>query len=346
MDKNFADRLLNAISEKKNPGCIGLDPRIDNIPEHIKRTAMKCYKDVEAVAEAFIAFNKQIIDAVHDIVPVVKPQMAFYEKYGSAGVRAFEETVNYAKEKGLIVIEDAKRNDIGTTAKAYADGHLGEVELCDGATTLMFDVDAITVNPYLGVDGIKPFTEACKKYKKGIFVLAKTSNPSSYELQDKIVKLENWQTEPIAKALEGIDIEEFSRRLVQGETPNYMHVATLINEWGQDLIGENGYSCIGAVVGATYPTEAEVLRKIIPKAWFLVPGYGAQGATAKDVIASFNEDGYGAIVNSSRGVIFAYQREPYKNKYSPKKFANASRAAALAMKEELIKSLEDADKLP
>ena len=346
--KNFADRLLEAIKEKENPSCVGLDPRIGNIPEHIRQEVLKRYgNNTEAVAKAIIKFNTVIIDAIADIIPAIKPQIAFYEKYGSYGIEAFERTVEYAKSKGLIVIEDAKRNDIGSTAQAYADGHLGKIELCDGSQISGFDVDAITVNAYLGIDGIKPFIESCEEFGKGIFILDKTSNPSAGDLQDKIVELEDWQVDLINECLEGTgiklsDLPQLQKVEEKNRAPNYVAMATLIHLWGKNLIGEKGYSSIGAVIGATYPQEAKLLRKIMPNTLILVPGYGAQGATAEDVVHSFNDDGYGAIVNSARGIIFAYQREPYKNRYSSEKFGDAARAAALDMKNAITQALKKA----
>jgi len=297
---NFADRLFEAIEKKQNPSVVGLDPRIAQIPEHIKEERLAKYGDTpQAVAASFLAFNKGIIDAVKGIVPAVKPQMAFYEQYGPYGVEAFQMTVEYAKKNGLIVIEDAKRNDIGSTAVAYANGHLGEVETIKGKAR-GFDVDAITVNSYLGTDGVKPFIEQAKN-GKGAFLLVKTSNPSSGELQDRHLK-------------EGATVYETMAKLVDG--------------WGSEVVGERGYSAIGAVVGATYPREALRLRLMMPKAPFLVPGYGAQGGGAMDTLPCFNDDGYGAIVNSSRGIIFAYQKRGGE-------YDNAARAAALDMKKDL-----------
>jgi len=319
---NFADRLLEAVREKKNPSCVGLDPRIELMPEQLKETSLRRYGNtLEAAANTIVEFNTMIIKAVADVVPAVKPQIAFYEQYGSAGIRAFEETVRYAKSQGLVVIEDAKRNDIGSTARAYADGHLGEVNLFRDSEARIFDVDAMTVNPYLGVDGIQPFIDSCKKYHKGIFVLARTSNPSARDLQDRTVESE-------------------------GRTIKmYIVVAMLIDEWGKELKGEKGYSSVGAVVGATYPKEARELRAVMHNSIFLVPGYGAQGARAEDVVHTFNEDGQGSIVNSSRGIIFAYRNEPYRTQYSSAKFRDAARAAALDMKREITEALARAEKL-
>lgn len=312
--KNFADRLLDAIDEKQNPSCVGLDPRFKNIPSFIREEQKEKYGTTfKAIATSFSEFNKVIIDSVEDIVPAVKPQMAFYEKYGSDGVRAFMDTVSYAKMKGLIVIEDAKRNDIGSTARAYSDGHLGTVEFWKDERRPCFDVDCITVNGYLGSDCIKPFIEDCKKHGKGIFVLVKTSNPSSGELQDI-----------------NIDTEETV----------YTRMTRLVDEWGQEVIGERGYSSIGAVVGATYPEQAKIARRLMSKANILVPGYGAQGAMGKDTIPNFNKDGYGAIVNSARGIIFAYQREPFKRDET--EFDRAARESAIAMKVDITSAMKDA----
>jgi orotidine-5'-phosphate decarboxylase len=344
--KNFADRLIEAIKEKENPSCVGLDPRIGSIPEHIRQDVLKRYgNNKEAVAEAIVKFNTEIIDAIADIVPAMKPQIAFYEKYGSHGIEAFEKTIDYAKSKGLLVIGDTKRNDIGSTAQAYADGHLGKIELCDGSQISGFDVDAMTVNAYLGIDGIKPFMEHCGKYRKGIFILDKTSNPSAGDLQDKTVELEDWQVDLINEHLQGVGVEpsdlpQMQKIKEKNRAPNYVLMATLIHSWGKNLIGEKGYSSVGAVIGATYPQEAKVLRKIMPNTLILVPGYGAQGATAEDVVHLFNDDGYGAIVNSARGIIFAYQKEPYKSRYSSEKFGDAARAAALDMKNDITQALK------
>ncbi len=316
---NLADRLLYAIDDKKNPSVVGLDPRLWRIPDHLKQKAKEETDDpFKAAGKAILEFNKGIIDAIHDIVPAVKPQVAFYEKYGAEGIKAFKETIDYAKNKGLIVIEDVKRNDIGSTAKAYASAHLGEVDIIDGKIP-SFDGDMVTVNPYLGSDGIDPFLDICKENSRGIFVLDKTSNPSSSELQDLVTK---------------------------DDKKIYEVMAELINEWGEDLVGERGYSSVGAVVGATYPEEAERLREIMHNNLFLVPGYGSQGGTADDVIPCFNEDGYGAIVNSSRGIDYAYEKEPFSDRYGPEEFDEASRKAALVMKEDIMDSLERGGKVP
>jgi orotidine-5'-phosphate decarboxylase len=309
---NYADRLLSAIEKKQNPSVVGLDPRLEQVPNFIKEEMVKKHgKSFEAAAESLLIFNKGIIDSVKDIVPAVKPQIAFYEKYLAPGIRAFVETVKYAREKGLVVITDAKRNDIGSTASAYSDAHIGKVDMF-GEKVPAFDVDCLTVNPYLGIDGVQPFIEDVKNHGKGIFVLVKTSNPSAGDFQDLI--------------LDG-------KRM-------YEIVGALVNKWNKDTVGERGYGSVGAVVGATYPEEAISLRKIMPKSIFLVPGYGAQGGVAKGVVPNFNPDGYGAIVNSSRGIIFAYQKGNYKEE----DFDKAAGNAAQEMKDAINSALKQAGK--
>lgn len=301
--QNFADKLTNRIAELTNPTVVGLDPRLNLIPKHITANAIEEFGEtLEGAAEAILDFNMGIIDAIYDIVPAVKPQIAFYECYGHHGFRVYEETVRYAQEKGLLVIGDAKRNDIGSTAEAYANGHLGLVDVF-GTPQKSINVDCLTVTPYLGSDGIKPFTKVCAEEGKGIFVLVRTSNPSSDEIQ----------SQPVGDML----MDE--------------HVATLVEGWGREFIGESGFSAVGAVVGATYPEEARVLRNIMPNQIFLVPGYGAQGGGTDDVKYSFHKNGTGAIVNSSRGIIFAYQ----KSGQPGEAYADAARKAAMAMKEDL-----------
>jgi orotidine-5'-phosphate decarboxylase len=294
--KNFADKLLETIEEMENPSCIGLDPRIEDIPDLLKR---------RNIAETFFNFNKMIIDATYDIVPAFKIQIAFYEKYKLAGIKAFEKTINYLKRKNKIVIADAKRNDIGPTAEAYSFAFLDPAG---------FDVDAVTVNPYFGIDGLRPFIDDAIKYGKEIFVLVKTSNPSAGDLQNKILK--NGQK-------------------------LYEVIAQKTNEWGKETEGKRGYQIIGAVVGATYPKEAKVLRKIMPKSIILVPGYGTQGGKAEDVVVNFNKGGQGAIINNSRGIIFAYKNEPYKTKFKLKDFHLAAREAAIKMREDLLSALSN-----
>jgi len=300
---HFADKLTNRISDLSNPTVVGLDPRLNQIPEFIRERALEEWgQTTEGVAEAIIEFNMGIIDAISDIVPAVKPQIAFYECYGHHGFRAYEETIAYAQKKGLLVIGDAKRNDIGSTAEAYARGHLGRVDIFDEPTSVI-QADALTITPYLGTDGIKPFTDVCQESGKGVFVLVRTSNPSSDEIQGQ----------PLGDHL----MDE--------------HVANLVEGWGRELIGQSGFSSVGAVVGATYPEEARILRNLMPNQIFLVPGYGAQGGGAEDVKPCFHKNGTGAIVNSSRGIIFAYQ----KNGQPGEAYAEAAREAAIAMKKDL-----------
>ncbi len=308
-DLNFADKLIYKIKEMNNPTVMGLDPKLEFIPKFIKEGKFTKYKDVQiATAESIIEFNKGLIDSIADIIPAVKPQLAYYEMYGIEGIRAFKETVKYAKEKGLIVIADAKRNDIGSTSEAYANAFLGETKITDTINEIMFDADALTVNGYLGIDGIKPFIETGKKFGKGIFILVKTSNPSSGQLQDLILE--------------------------DGRTV-YEAMAELVDEWGASDIGTSGYSSVGAVVGATYPEQAKRLRKVMKKTIFLVPGYGAQGGTAKDASNSFNTDGLGAIINASRSLMCAYKSEKWCKDYSDIQYKEACRAEAERMRNDI-----------
>ena len=301
---NIMDKLIEQIKEKDNKTVIGLDPRYEMIPECIKS---KYPQNLIGVSEAIIEFNKKLIDATYDIIPAVKPQIAFYEMYGLEGIRAFKETCEYAKEKGMLVIADIKRGDIGTTAKAYSNAFLGKTKIEEKEIGI-YDVDFVTLNPYMGIDSIKPFIEDCEKYNKGVFILIKTSNPSSKEIQD--LKLE--------------DGEEL-----------YTKVAQLVEKWGENLRGKYGYSSISVVVGATYPKELQNLRKIAPHTFFLIQGYGAQGGKAKDIALGFDKNGIGGIVNSSRGLIYAYKTDLWKTKYTEEEFAEATRAEAIRMKEEL-----------
>lgn len=303
------NRLAEQIKQKNAPIVVGLDPMMKFIPEHITKQAFTEYGEtLKGAAEAIWEYNKAIVDAIYDLVPAVKPQVAMYEQFGIEGMIAYKKTVDYCKEKGLIVIGDVKRGDIGSTSEAYAVGHLGKVKV-GSQSYYGFDEDFVTVNPYLGSDGVKPFIEVCKQEKKGIFVLVKTSNPSSGEFQD---------------------------RLVDGK-PLYELVGEKVAEWGQEAMGVS-YSYVGAVVGATYPEQGKLLRKVMPKAFILVPGYGAQGGKGADLVHFFNEDGLGAIVNSSRGIIAAYQQEKYAHIGSGC-FADASRAAVLDMKEDIAAAL-------
>ncbi len=302
------DLLVQKIKEKSNPSVAGLDPQISYVPQYIREKAYKEYgKNLKGACEAIWEYNKGLIDALYDVVPAVKPQSAFYEMYGLNGEELLHRTIQYAKEKGLYIILDVKRNDIGSTAEAYSKAYLGKVDI-DGEEVSPCDVDCVTVNPYLGTDGIAPFVEDCKKYDKSIFALVKTSNPSSGELQD---------------------LDNDGKRIFE-------RVAECVNKWNEDTIGKSGYGAVGAVVGATYPEQAEVLRAMMPKSYFLVPGYGAQGGSAKDVVKSFNSDGLGAIVNSSRGIICAYKKGDWKEE----QFAEAARAEAIRMKEELTSFLK------
>ncbi len=304
----FSDRLCRAIQVKNSVICVGLDPRLDRLPKCILERALAEHgSSMKAAAEAFLAFNKGIIDAVADLVPVVKPQMAFYEEYGVEGMRAFEETCAYATSKGLLVIADAKRNDIGTTARAYANAFLGHVELFGKKVPASIQADALTINAYLGYDGVLPFLEACAEEGKGIFVLVKTSNPSAGDLQDRVTEDEKM---PISQLM-----------------------AHFVDTWGAEDLGEFGYSPVGAVVGATYPTEAKVLREIMPHSIFLVPGYGAQGGGAEDVRPCFNSDGLGAVVNSSREINFAFEKTSGSEDGSH--FGEAARQAVMKMNEAL-----------
>ena len=294
-------QLIEKIQKTKAPICVGLDPMLGYIPEHIVKNAFGEYGEtLKGAAEAIWQYNKAIVDATCDLIPAVKPQIAMYEQFGIEGLMVYKKTVDYCQEKGLVVIGDVKRGDIGSTSAAYATGHLGHVQV--GSQSLTgFDTEFITVNPYLGTDGVKPFVDVCNKEDKGIFVLVKTSNPSSGEFQD---------------------------RLVDGR-PVYELVAEKVVEWGA-MSMDGDYSNVGAVVGATYPEMSRILRKLMPHTYFLVPGYGAQGGTAEDLRHCFNEDGLGAIVNSSRGIIAAYKQEKYA-RFGAEHFAEASRQAVIDM---------------
>ena len=309
---NIVDKLIGKTIATKNPTVVGLDPDISKIPA--------CYKinndnsnPLSAVAEVIYKFNCDIIDTVTELVPAVKPQMAFYEKFGAYGVTAFEKTVAYAKSEGLVVIEDAKRNDIGNTAKAYADGHLGIVETLDGSYTSVFDVDFLTVTPFLGSESLNPFVDICKKTNKGIFVLVKTSNTSSGEIQDVITK-------------DGISISQ--------------SIAKYVAEQSESFVGKYGYSSIGAVVGATYPEEAVTLRKIMSKSYLLVPGYGVQGGGAKDILPCFNYDGLGAIINSSRGILYTHMSDEERNNCKKEEYLNSVRNAVVKMQKDIYSTLK------
>ena len=305
------NRLIENIKKTNAPIVAGLDPMMKFVPEYIKQEAFAQHGEtLEGAAEAVWQYNKGIVDAICDLVPAVKPQAAMYEQFGVPGMAVFKRTVDYCKEKGLVVIGDIKRGDIGSTSEAYAVGHLGRVTVGSRSYSA-FDEDFVTVNPYLGSDGVKPFMKVCEQEKKGIFVLVKTSNPSSGELQD---------------------------RLVDGK-PLYELVGELVAQWSAECMpGSCGYSYVGAVVGATYPEQGKLLRQVMPRSFILVPGYGAQGGKGADLVHFFNEDGLGAIINSSRGIIAAYQQEQYAH-FGERGYADAARAAVLAMREDISRAL-------
>ena len=305
------NKLISNIRKTNAPIVVGLDPMLNYIPEHIQKKAFAEFGEtLEGAAEAIWQYNKGIVDATFDLIPAVKPQIAMYEQFGIPGLIAYKKTVEYCKSKDLVVIGDIKRGDIGSTSAAYAVGHLGQVQV-GSKKYAGFDEDFATVNPYLGSDGVKPFMDVCKEEKKGIFVLVKTSNPSSGEFQD---------------------------RVIDGR-PLYELVGEKVAQWGDELMGD-GYSYVGAVVGATYPEMGKVLRKIMPKTFILVPGYGAQGGKGADLVHFFNEDGLGAIVNSSRGIIAAYKQERYKE-FGAENYADASRAAVKDMIADISGALEN-----
>lgn len=304
-------KLISNIQKTKAPIVVGLDPMLNYIPQQVKDKAFQEFGEtLEGAAEAIWQYNKEIVDCTYDLIPAVKPQIAMYELFGIEGMKAFKKTVDYCKSKGLVVIGDVKRGDIGSTSAAYATGHLGKVQV-GSKTYSAFDEDFATVNPYLGSDGIKPFMEVCKEEKKGLFILVKTSNPSSGEFQDQ---------------------------LINGK-PLYEMVGEKVAQWGEECMGDQ-YSYIGAVVGATYPEMGKVLRKVMPKSYILVPGYGAQGGKGADLVHFFNEDGLGAIVNSSRGIIAAYKQEKYA-KFGAEHFGEASRAAVEDMVTDINQALEN-----
>ena len=305
------NQLVANIKKTGAPIVVGLDPMLNYIPEQVQQKAFAEYGEtLEGAAEALWQFNKEIVDKTYDLIPAVKPQIAMYEQFGLPGLAAFKKTVDYCKEKGLVVIGDIKRGDIGSTSAAYAVGHIGKVKV-GSKTYAPFDEDFVTVNPYLGSDGVNPFLDVCKEEKKGIFVLVKTSNPSSGEFQDQ---------------------------KIDGR-PLYELVGEKVAAWGSEVMGDE-YSYVGAVVGATYPEMGKVLRKVMPKAYILVPGYGAQGGKGKDLVHFFNEDGLGAIVNSSRGIIAAYKQEQYA-KFGAENFGDASRAAVETMVADIKGALEN-----
>ncbi|MCQ2549558.1 MAG: orotidine-5'-phosphate decarboxylase [Lachnospiraceae bacterium] len=303
------EKLISNIQKKESPIVVGLDPTLKFVPKSLQEEAFAQYGEtLEGAAEAIWQFNKKIVDAVYNLIPAVKPQIAMYEQFGIPGLVVYKRTVDYCKEKGLVVIGDIKRGDIGSTSEAYAIGHLGKVQV-GSKSYYGFDEDFATINPYMGADSVKPFIKVCKEEKKGLFILVKTSNPSSGDFQDQLV----------------------------GETPLYELVGKKVTEWGLDHMGTN-YSYVGAVVGATYPEMGKVLRDIMPKSFILVPGYGAQGGKGADLVHFFDKDGLGAIVNSSRGIIAAYQQEKYAT-FGAENFADASRQAVLDMREDIQNAL-------
>ncbi|HKM04847.1 MAG TPA: orotidine-5'-phosphate decarboxylase [Lachnospiraceae bacterium] len=306
------NKLVEKINKTNAPIVVGLDPMLSFIPDHITKKAFHEYgENLQGVGEAVWQYNKEIIDKIYDLIPAVKPQIAMYEQFGIEGLIAFKKTIDYCKEKDLVVIGDIKRGDIGSTSAAYAIGHLGSVKIGNNKYR-GFNEDFVTVNPYLGSDGVNPFIDVCKEEKKGLFILVKTSNPSSGEFQDQ---------------------------LINGR-PLYELVGEKVAQWGENCMGDS-YSYIGAVVGATYPETGKVLRKIMPKSFILVPGYGAQGGKGKDLVHFFNKDGLGAIVNSSRGIIAAYQMDKYAS-YGAENFGDASRAAVIDMIEDISGALNRA----
>ena len=305
---HFADRVCAAVDSKGSPVVVGLDPRPDSLPPHLLSACRLEFGDTpQAVAEAFWRFNRGIIDAVRDVVPAVKPQLAFYEQYGLAGVKAYARTAAYAREAGLLVVADGKRNDIGSTASAYAEAFLGAPQVFDQTAPGDFTADALTVNPFLGRDGIQPFIDCAAPRGRGVFVLVRTSNPSAADVQDL---------------------------LVDGR-PLFEHLGALVESWGENSRGQNGYSCVGAVVGATWPEQAACLRALMPHTLFLVPGYGAQGATADDVARCFDADGHGALVNASRSIIFAWRSSTYTERYSEFDYGAAARESAQRMGDDI-----------
>ncbi len=296
------DRLIQKIDTLHCPLVAGLDPKLDYIPEPLRNKYITQYgRTLEAAAGAILEYNCTLIDALYDVVPAIKPQAAYYEMYGWQGMRTLAETIHYAQKRGMFVILDGKRNDIGTTMTAYAKAHLGDIDI-DGVTQTPFGADALTVNGYLGTDGITPLLDVCNEHDTGIFVLVKTSNPSSGELQDRCVD----------------------------STPVYAIMGQMCEEWGKESRGTYGYSAVGAVVGATYPAMLREMREMLPHTFFLVPGYGAQGGTAADVACAFDKNGRGAIINSSRAILTAWCHEN-----NTLDFASAARCEALRARDDI-----------
>lgn len=319
------NKLIAKIQKTNAPIVVGLDPMMKFIPEHIVKRAFDEFGEtLEGAAEAIWQFNKGLVDNIHDLIPAVKPQIAMYEQFGIEGLKAYKRTIDYCREKGLIVIGDIKRGDIGSTSEAYAVGHLGKVQV-GSKFYYGFDEDFATVNPYLGSDGVKPFIDVCKQEKKGVFILVKTSNPSSGEFQDRLVRGGIGAGAPGDGQAQALD------------RPLYEIVGEKVAEWGEDHMGDS-YSYVGAVVGATYPEVGKTLRRLMPKTFILVPGYGAQGGKGADLAHFFDKDGLGAIVNSSRGIIAAYQQEKYAA-FGAEHFGEAARAAVEDMRDDIAQAL-------
>ena len=307
--KNAMDVLIEKIKECDNPTVIGVDTRYDMVPECVRK---KYSTDLKGMCSAMLEYSKALIDVTYDIIPAVKLQSAYFEMYGVEGIKLYKEMIDYCKEKGMVVMADVKRGDIGSTSAGYSRAYLGK-NMIDEKEQAIFDVDFATVNPYMGSDCVMPFVEDCKKYDKGIFVLVKTSNKSSGEIQD-------------VKAEDGEEI--------------YKKVAKLVNTWGRELIGENGYSSVSAVVGATYPKQLQELRELMPHSYFLIPGYGAQGGKAEDIALGFDKNGLGGIVNATRSLMCAYKSDLWKDKFAEEDYAKATRAEAIRMRDELNSAIK------
>ena len=307
--KNAMDVLIEKIKECDNPTVIGVDTRYDMVPECVRK---KYSTDLKGMCSAMLEYSKALIDATYDIIPAVKLQSAYFEMYGVEGIKLYKEMIDYCKEKGMVVMADVKRGDIGSTSAGYSRAYLGK-NMIDEKEQAIFDVDFATINPYMGSDCVMPFVEDCKKYDKGIFVLVKTSNKSSGEIQD-------------VKAEDGEEI--------------YKKVAKLVNTWGSELIGENGYSSVSAVVGATYPKQLQELRELMPHSYFLIPGYGAQGGKAEDIALGFDKNGLGGIVNATRSLMCAYKSDLWKDKFAEEDYAKATRAEAIRMRDELNSAIK------
>lgn len=308
--KNAMDILIEKIKEYDNPTVIGVDTRYDMVPECVRK---KYSTDIEGMCKAMLEYSKALIDATYDIVPAVKLQSAYFEMYGLEGIKLYKEMIDYCRGKGMVVMADVKRGDIGSTSAGYSRAYLGK-NIINDKEEAIFDVDFATVNPYMGSDCVMPFVEDCKKYDKGIFVLVKTSNKSSGEIQD-------------VKAEDGEEI--------------YKKVAKLVNKWGEELIGENGYSSVSSVVGATYPKQLQELREIMPHSYFLIPGYGAQGGKAEDIALGFDKNGLGGIVNATRSLMCAYKSDLWKDKFTEEEYAKATRAEAIRMRDELNEAIKN-----